>query len=224
MTINKINFCCLFFVFIYFLPACKKEPVACATADKTLVAVGEEITFTNCSVDADEYKWNFGDGLTSGVGTIAHAYDVVGIYAVTLSAYSEDKELVDEVFFEITVGEKYMAKIKINSLNFKDENGNQWDTSGGPDCYFLWGPVNSQYEYATTPISEVSTASLPIEWDVSDQNIKIEDKLMTYTIADDDGNGNYQNMMLWIANFYEEAETFGLKYEANDVEIYWYVK
>ncbi len=41
--------------------SCQKEPLACFNADSYDVNIGQTVTFTSCSVEADKLKWDFGD-------------------------------------------------------------------------------------------------------------------------------------------------------------------
>ena len=76
---------------ILFVSACDKEeaqeesPVAsfqsAVSADNFL-----EVTFTNFSLNADTYAWDFGDGNTSTEKDPTHTYAEAGTYDVTLSA------------------------------------------------------------------------------------------------------------------------------------------
>ncbi len=74
--------------------ACKEEtnlPVASFSVDKTTVKVGENVNFTNASVDAVSYIWNFGDGkATTTNENPTYAFDEIGTYTVTLKALNED--------------------------------------------------------------------------------------------------------------------------------------
>jgi PKD repeat protein len=70
--------------------AANLPPVAVASADKTLVAVGEEIHFSSeGSFDPESgalaYSWDFGDGWTSASPNPAHAYEAGGHYSVALT-------------------------------------------------------------------------------------------------------------------------------------------
>ncbi|MES2590604.1 MAG: PKD domain-containing protein [Bacteroidota bacterium] len=46
------------------------------------------VSFTNQSINATNYLWNFGDGTTSVFSTPAHLYSTSGSYAVSLIAYN----------------------------------------------------------------------------------------------------------------------------------------
>lgn len=64
----------------YFAP-----PRADFIADKRIVYTGKPVNFTDGSVKATSWNWNFGDGNTSTVKNPVHAYIVPGTYTVTLS-------------------------------------------------------------------------------------------------------------------------------------------
>ncbi len=82
------------FIFISFLvvlfTGCQKEPSVSFTVDKTDAYTGETITFTNTSLDAVTYHWEFGDGETSDVMSPTHVYQDEGVYIVKLTAYSKN--------------------------------------------------------------------------------------------------------------------------------------
>ena len=72
--------------------------------------------FTSHSVNADQLRWDFGDG-TPGSGLItgsvvSHTYNLPGVYVITLYAY-KNKQLVDSLSQTISVKGAY-AKIKSN--------------------------------------------------------------------------------------------------------------
>ena len=69
-----------------FLVSCAKEPTASFTASTTNAKVDEVITFTNLSVDATTYAWDFGDGSSSVAMNPTHAFTSAGNYSVTLTA------------------------------------------------------------------------------------------------------------------------------------------
>lgn len=62
--------------------SCRKEPLACFNADSYDVNIGQTVTFTSCSVDADKMKWDFGDGNTAEGNTVTHSYSAYGDYSV----------------------------------------------------------------------------------------------------------------------------------------------
>lgn len=56
------------------------------TANDTIVCVPTTVTFTNNSLNATTYKWDFGDGGTATDKNPSHNFTKVGTYTVTLSA------------------------------------------------------------------------------------------------------------------------------------------
>lgn len=56
------------------------------TANYTYAANGLTVTFTNQSVGATSYLWNFGDGNTSTQANPVHTYAIGGVYTVTLTS------------------------------------------------------------------------------------------------------------------------------------------
>ncbi|MDD3740495.1 MAG: M14 family zinc carboxypeptidase, partial [Bacteroidales bacterium] len=62
-------------------------PVAGFTSDVTTTCTGI-VQFTNTSVDADTYEWDFGDGNTSTEENPLHTYTESGILTVSLTAYN----------------------------------------------------------------------------------------------------------------------------------------
>lgn len=61
-----------------------------------------EVTFTNQSINADTYSWDFGDGSTSTDESPVHTYAEVGDYTVTLTATGEGGEDTDSQEISIT--------------------------------------------------------------------------------------------------------------------------
>ncbi len=59
-------------------------------ANKTILAKGEEITFSPSIQNGISYRWNFGDNNTSSDMIANHSYEEVGTYSVSLSITDED--------------------------------------------------------------------------------------------------------------------------------------
>jgi PKD repeat protein len=62
------------------------DPEAGFSTDKSVAEPGETITFTNQSLYAESYAWDFGDGATSTVTNPTHSFATEGIYTVQLTA------------------------------------------------------------------------------------------------------------------------------------------
>lgn len=75
-----------------FLTSCNKNPDANFEPTKSFVTVGTEIGFTNTSISAKSYEWDFGDGTTSTENHPAHTYTAGGTYDVRLTAYSRKEK------------------------------------------------------------------------------------------------------------------------------------
>jgi PKD repeat protein len=61
-------------------------PSAAFTPSATQTMIGNNVTFTNNSANASNYWWTFGDGSTSNLQSPVYAYNMPGIYTVTLLA------------------------------------------------------------------------------------------------------------------------------------------
>ncbi|MCK4663814.1 MAG: PKD domain-containing protein [Bacteroidales bacterium] len=87
--------------------SCKKpeddtpQPTACFNASTTQATVGETITFTNCSQNAESYSWQFGDGNQSTEVNPTHSYSITGSFVVNLRVANGDKN--DQTTVTITV-------------------------------------------------------------------------------------------------------------------------
>ena len=63
----------------------KIPPTSCFSTLYTTYEVDENVTFTNCSQNAETYSWNFGDGATSTEQSPMHSYNTVGNYTISLT-------------------------------------------------------------------------------------------------------------------------------------------
>lgn len=72
-------------------------------ASATVSSVDTVATFTNTSVGATTYAWDFGDGNTSTTTSPVHEYAAAGTYTVTLTATNGACEAVDSFDVVITV-------------------------------------------------------------------------------------------------------------------------
>ncbi|MBA3901689.1 MAG: PKD domain-containing protein, partial [Bacteroidetes bacterium] len=83
--------------------SCQKQPEAEVSADKKEVETNEMIQFSNSSVDAHSFLWNFGDGETSTEKNPSKSYDKAGTYSVKMIASSKNGKKDDEAVITITV-------------------------------------------------------------------------------------------------------------------------
>ena len=84
----------LFTTAIVLLTACAK-PIAKFTSDLSDNTAPATVKFTNESLKAETYLWNFGDGKTSTEANPAHRYSASGNYLVTLEASAKNKMALD---------------------------------------------------------------------------------------------------------------------------------
>ncbi len=93
---KNVLFCSFILLSLAFF-GCKKEktPTACLTFD--YYYDHSDITnLKNCSTDADHYKWDFGDGVTSAEFEPGYTgYYTPGTYTIKLTAYSTSEKKTD---------------------------------------------------------------------------------------------------------------------------------
>lgn len=76
-------------ILILLFSSCQKDPIADAILDPNPGYVGDSITFTNLSLNAESYEWDLGDGTTSTDRNVKHVYIHPGTYSVSLDAYGK---------------------------------------------------------------------------------------------------------------------------------------
>lgn len=84
------------------MASCSRDPIADFFVSRNIVDVGETVYFTNNSVDADYFEWDFGDGTRSNSFDANHIYTYEGVYTVTLFAYN-GRHWVDKAMATINV-------------------------------------------------------------------------------------------------------------------------
>jgi len=128
--------------------SCKKEvnPIADPTVCFAFAGnldVGESILFSNCSNDATEYIWDFGDGTSSEIADPSHVYYSPGTYTVELNSFNEEG-ISNSTSKTITIADKVPVTMIINSITLltwpQTNNGVAWDDSSYPDIHIY---VNS---------------------------------------------------------------------------------
>ena len=95
---------------LLFTVSCGKETIeapavaACFTTSITEATVGDEISFTNCSENATNYTWDFGDnGSISTDESPTHTYTVAGEYIVKMVATNDNIESTTSQTITITL-------------------------------------------------------------------------------------------------------------------------
>jgi PKD repeat protein len=115
-------------------------PIANYNASSDTTIIGNSIQFTNQSVNAVSYFWDFGDGITSTLQNPTHSYNLVGNYTVKLLAannYGTDSIVHSNI---INVGDipsatfNYYDSTKAigDTINF---NNNTLEIANQPNTY-----------------------------------------------------------------------------------------
>jgi hypothetical protein len=170
------------------LASCTRDPFADFTMSSTWVGAGENVYFTNRSVDADRFEWDFGDGFVSNSFNASHFYDQTGDYVVRLKAYSNNSVSTSQMNIrvgadlEITV-EEYLEPFYLvtdisvrlyptvtdweNQTNmivegFTDSNGKvSFDYLYNNRYYIdVWGPNHDNYQLAAEDVGWIETPVL----------------------------------------------------------------
>jgi hypothetical protein len=86
-------------VSVFFIQSCTKTPTPGFTYGPTSnPEAGDSIMFTNASLDATTYSWDFGDGYNSTETDPMNIYVEAGAYTVTLTASNDKKSaMISEV-------------------------------------------------------------------------------------------------------------------------------
>lgn len=85
----KLRLFLLSFLAMLFIVACQKKPEPCFTLNRDLdsLFINQPILFNaSCSIDANEYSWNFGDGIDTTGEAVFHTYANPGTYDAILTA------------------------------------------------------------------------------------------------------------------------------------------
>lgn len=94
------------------LASCAVKPVASFTLPTQKVVAPSEVAFTNTSVKADSYAWDFGDGGTSTEANPTHRYAHSGNYTVTLKAIKGNKTVINKQMIQVTAPERCLLEIE----------------------------------------------------------------------------------------------------------------
>lgn len=92
--------------------SCAVKPVANFTVPTGKLVAPVEVAFTNNSLKADAYSWNFGDGATSTEANPKHRYTHSGNYEVTLNATKGSKTVTKKQMVQITAPERCLVEIE----------------------------------------------------------------------------------------------------------------
>jgi PKD domain len=98
--------------------SCGRQPYADFFTSRTECEVGDIIYFTNNSMDASYFEWDFGDGYFSNEFNPQHLYNNEGFYTVSLTAFAGDR-VFDKAF--VTVHVLFPTTLDIEVVEYYDE-------------------------------------------------------------------------------------------------------
>lgn len=102
-----------------FLFSCQRAPVASFVVSDITVLEDEDVYFTNSSLDAAIFEWDFGDGAFASAPNVVHSYDQSGVYNVKLTVWSKNGNKRDEAYQTITVIKPAILEVEV--LEYYDE-------------------------------------------------------------------------------------------------------
>lgn len=138
---------------------CKKKeaapgPQACFTSDKDKALVGDIVTFSNCTSNANHYEWDFGDGTYATIDAPSKVYTAAGTYKIRMTAFGDNGQ--SNATKNILVGYPYVDKVVINSININSStpidsiqvyfnNGSVPDANAVKPAFPLTLPISRLY-------------------------------------------------------------------------------
>ena len=144
------------------------------TASSTSICPSESVTFTDASISATSWNWDFGDGSTSVLQNPSHVYNSTGNYTVTLTVSNATESDIETKTNYITV----LASTLINSqpgnvntclgnsasfsVNATGSNlGYQWKKNGNN----ISGATSSTYNITSVTTSNLGAYSCVVSGD-----------------------------------------------------------
>jgi hypothetical protein len=100
------------------ITSCELQPDAFFYTDKTDVVVGEEIIFTNESLNAYRFEWDFGDGYKSTSVNPVYSYKSTGTFQVMLTAFTKKG---NASYAYQTIDVKFPTTLEVEVLEYFDE-------------------------------------------------------------------------------------------------------
>lgn len=126
-------------VFLLIMTSCGNDdepvnkPITTFEQDRFFIESGESVTFTNTSQNSISYAWDFGDNTSSSAENPTHEYQELGEFIIRLTATSSTGERIATIS-TIVVGQRWALGIRVEAINFENENGAPWDDDNtGPD-------------------------------------------------------------------------------------------
>lgn len=166
---------------LLYMASCKKKetPAPILVADFTYsgdsAMVPATVKFTNASVNATEYLWNFGDGSISTDKDPSRTYAVGGNFTVTLTAKGAGgTHTITKTLKMLDAPKSCIIKtVSVTQMPFADANGAGWDLFDGPDvCYKITNAAGAVLaDGSSTRFDNTSASNLPRSWSLSPAHI-----------------------------------------------------
>jgi len=178
------------------------DPIADFTMSGATVTPAT-ITFTNASVNANRFQWDFGDGRSSVQENPQIVFDRHGTYQITLIALNAESK-TDTVRRNLTItpGKCFIDSVIVEQIPFIDSNGASWDIGNGPDLQWDLEDSTDQVLLSSNTILDVLPSDLPIRY-YSDPPFRVNDWGMYYWIYlwDEDIDGwDFITLFLLVVN------------------------
>ena len=97
------------------LSACDKKPEASFTISPEICSTGDTVLFTNTSLYATSFEWEFGDGTHSSEKDPRHVYTSGAYYTVKLTAINDDGSDAAQGFVNVENAEGALLEVTVHS-------------------------------------------------------------------------------------------------------------
>jgi len=127
-----------------------------------------KVKFTDASLNAVSYQWNFGDGQASTEKSPEHLYKQGGTYTVILTVLNESGQnaiLTKQITVLDPPSVLSISNLTITLLPAVKTNGGGWDSNNGPDVFFRIFDSAGKEVFKSEKINDVVLPSgLPIKY------------------------------------------------------------
>jgi PKD repeat protein len=162
-----------------------KQTTAQFTQNVQITERYEPVRFTNNSINATHYEWDFGNGITSTIKDPVINFNDPGTYTVKLKAYNSSKK-TSVAYGTVKVGRKHITKIEIERLDSVSHAGKTWDPKDGPDLYVRIAPSDTP-NWIYSPVHQnVLASEFPISWEFYPNVVIDPAETWTFELNDED--------------------------------------
>ncbi|HYX07286.1 MAG TPA: PKD domain-containing protein [Bacteroidales bacterium] len=133
------------------LAGCEMRPDASFYSSSSTLELGEPVHFTNTSINAVDFEWDFGDGTFSTNRDVSHAFTEPGSYTITLTAYSSDNRL-DRAYKTIHVLEPIQLQIYSSHNSAETDELVSFSPNNFYADYFVWDFGDGNISYNDEPV------------------------------------------------------------------------